>query len=59
MDNGLVLCVTTLHKVRGIVERLRKHPRTAVKNTQHNAKVWSGKGKKHIFINTLIDYYNH
>eukprot|EP00957_Ditylum_brightwellii_P146342 11142819-Ditylum_brightwellii.AAC.1 len=28
MYNGLFLCVTTLHKVGEIVERLRKYPRT-------------------------------
>eukprot|EP00957_Ditylum_brightwellii_P100473 7658487-Ditylum_brightwellii.AAC.1 len=59
MDNGFVLCVTTLHKVGEIVERLRKCPRTAVKNKLHAAKVWGDKGKKHIFISTLIDDYNH
>eukprot|EP00957_Ditylum_brightwellii_P210880 15365512-Ditylum_brightwellii.AAC.1 len=59
MDNGLVLCVNTLYKVGEIVERLKKCPRTTVKNKQHVAKVWDDKEKEHIFIPTLIDDYNH
>eukprot|EP00957_Ditylum_brightwellii_P069175 5252956-Ditylum_brightwellii.AAC.1 len=59
MDNVLVLCVTTLHKVGEIVERLRKYPRATVKNKLHSAKVWGDKGKKHIFIPTFINDYNH
>eukprot|EP00957_Ditylum_brightwellii_P003809 289421-Ditylum_brightwellii.AAC.1 len=59
MDNGLVLCVTTLHDVGEILERLRKRPRTIVKNKQHIMKVWGDGGKKHIFISTLINDYNH
>eukprot|EP00957_Ditylum_brightwellii_P125504 9566480-Ditylum_brightwellii.AAC.1 len=59
MDNGLAHCVFTLHNVGERVERLRKHPRTTVNNKQHVVKVWGDKGKKHIFIPTLIDDYNH
>eukprot|EP00957_Ditylum_brightwellii_P086011 6544020-Ditylum_brightwellii.AAC.1 len=59
MDNGLVFCVSTLHKVEEIVGRLRKYPRTTVKNKQHGVKVWGDKENKHIFIPTLIDDYSH
>eukprot|EP00957_Ditylum_brightwellii_P111821 8528786-Ditylum_brightwellii.AAC.1 len=59
MDNGLVLCMNTLHRVGEIVERLKKCPRTTVKNKLHVTKVWDDKGKKHIFIPTLINDYNH
>ena len=31
MDNGLVLCVTTVHKVGNIVKRVRRKPRKTIK----------------------------
>eukprot|EP00957_Ditylum_brightwellii_P101329 7721844-Ditylum_brightwellii.AAC.1 len=59
MDNGLALCVSTLHKVGEIVEKARKHPRSTIKNKSHVIKIWGDKEKKSIKIPTLIDDYNH
>eukprot|EP00957_Ditylum_brightwellii_P167518 12752005-Ditylum_brightwellii.AAC.1 len=59
MDNGLVLCVSTLNKVGKKLERVRKHPRITIKNKDHVTKIWGDKGKKSIRIPTLIDVYNH
>ena len=59
MDNGLVFCVSTLHKVGKIVKRNRKRPRKTCKNSGHVDKVWGDDAVKEIFIPTLIDDYNH
>ena len=59
MDNGLVFCVSTLHKVGKIIKRVRKRPRKTAKNKQHIDKVWGDQGKASIYIPTLIDDYNH
>ena len=59
VDNGLVFCVSTLHKVGKKVKRMRKRPRKTLNNKRHVDSVWGDKGKVEIFIPTLIDDYKH
>jgi len=59
MDNGLVLCVSTLHKIGETISRTRKRPRKTAKNQRHIDKVWGDSSTTNIFIPTLIDDYNH
>ena len=59
MDNGLVFCVSTLHKVGKTVLRNRRRPRITDKNKNHVREVWGDEGSKPIFIPQLIDDYNH
>ena len=59
MDNGMVLCVSTVHSVGKMVEKNRRKPRKTLKNQTHVDAVWGSEGKKKIFIPTLIDDYNH
>ncbi len=59
MDNGLVLVVSTVHKIKKIVKRMRKKPRKTPKNKNHVDKIWGDKGAVFIFIPTMIDDYNH
>ena len=59
MDNGLVFCVSTIHKVGGKVERMRKRPRVTMNNSAHVKHVWGDEGKMNINIPKLIDDYNH
>ena len=59
MDNGLVFCVSTIHKIGSIVKACRKRPRITNKNNNHVKKVWGDHPKKDIYIPKLIDDYNH
>ena len=59
VDNGLVFCVSTLHKINNTVKRLRKRPRKTINNRRHVDKIWGDEGTKEIYIPTLIDDYNH
>lgn len=59
MDNGLVFCVSTLHKVGETILRKRRRPRVTGKNKNHVKAVWGDDGVKAIHIPTLIDDYNH
>ena len=59
MDNGLVFCVSTIHKVGGTVKTCRKRPHIMCKNSNHVKKVWGDDSKKDIYIPKLIDNYNH
>ena len=40
MDNGLVFCVSTIHKPGQIVKRRRKLPRVTMNNRKHVKEVW-------------------
>ena len=59
MDNGLVFCVSTMHRVGKIVQRMRRRPRITVNNKAHLESVWGKEGKVKINIPKLIDDYNH
>ena len=59
MDNGLVFCVSTIHKPGEIIKRTRKRPRKTKLNSRHVDKIFGKNGKAEIFIPTLIDDYNH
>ena len=59
MDNGLIFCVSTVHKVGSITQRTQKKPRKTIKNSKHVDKVWGEDMKKNIYIPKLIDNYNH
>ena len=59
MDNGLVCCVSTLHRVEQTILRKRRRPRMTDKNKAHVREVWGNEGVKKIKIPTLIDDYNH
>ena len=59
VDNGLVFCVTILHKINNTVKRLRKRPRKTINNRRHVDKIWGDEGTKEIYIPTLIDDYSH
>ena len=59
MDNGMVFCVSTLHRPGNMIKRLRKRPRVTNNNKNHVSKIWGDKGTVQIFIPTLIDDYNH
>ena len=59
MDNGMVLCVSTMHKIGAVIKRRRKRPRVTKLNRQHVNKIWGSEGAAEIFIPTLIDDYNH
>ena len=59
MDNGLVLCVSTLHKVGEVIKRKRKRPRKTHKNKNHVDIIWKDNPVAEIYIPTLIDDYNH
>ena len=59
MDNGLVFCVSTVHKVGSVTWCTQKKPRKTIKNSKHVDKVWGEDNKKRIHIPKLIDNYNH
>lgn len=59
MDNGMVFCVSTMHKVGNRVKRMRKRPRKTANNKNHIEKIWGEKGATDIYIPTLIDDYNY
>ena len=59
MDNGLVFCVSTLHKPGKIIKRKRKRPRVTQNNRAHVNKIWGDKGATDIYIPTMIDDYNY
>ena len=59
MDNGLVFCVSTIHKPGQIVKRRRKRPRVTANNKKHVQKIWEDRGTVDIFIPLLIDKYNY
>ena len=39
VDNGLVFCVTTLHKINNTVKKLRNRPRKTINNIRHVDKI--------------------
>ena len=59
MDNGMVFCVSTIHRTGQMVKRTRRKPRKTIKNQEHVDKVWGSNGKTEVFIPKLIDDYNH
>ena len=59
IDNGLVFCVSTLHKPGKMIKRKRKRPRVAKNNKRHVQKIWGDNDAAEIFIPTLIDDYNY
>ena len=59
MDNSLVFCVSTVHRIGNVIKRMRKRPRYTTTNKRHVREVWGDDGKKEINIPTLIDHYNH
>ena len=59
MDNGLVFCMSTLHKVGKIVLRKGKRPCKTGRNKNHVDQVWGDEPVKEIDIPTLINDYNH
>ena len=59
MDNGLVFCVSTLHKPGKTIKRNRKRPRVTQNNRRHVQRIWGDQGATEIFIPTLIDDYNY
>ena len=59
MDNGMVFCVSTVHKAGQIIERCRRRPRKTLKNKAHVDRIWGQQGKVDIWIPKLIDDYNH
>ena len=58
-DNGMVFCVSTVHRIGNKVKRLRKKPRVTNKNKHHVSVIWGEKGVVEVFIPILIDNYNH
>ena len=56
MDNGLVFCISTIHKIGSTVKAYRKRPQIICKNNNHSKKVWGNDPKKDIYIPKLIDY---
>ena len=59
MDNGLIFCISTVHKVGSVTQHTQKKPRKTIKNSKHVDKVWGEDKKKKIYIPKLIDDYNH
>ncbi len=59
MDNRMVFCVSTVHRIGQTIKRCIRKPRVTPKNKAHVDKVWGDKGKMHIEIPRLIDDYNH
>ena len=59
VDNGMVFCVSTIHRSGKMVLRKRKRPRVTANNKGHVSVIWGDKGSQEIFIPTLIDDYNH
>ena len=59
MDNGFVYCVTTLHRIWGIVKRLRKRPHVTQKNRGHVSKIWGDESRMEMLNPTLIGDCNH
>ena len=59
MDNGMVFCVSTLHRPGNMIKWLWKRPRVTILNKHHVSKIWGDKGTAQICIPTLIDDYNH
>ena len=59
IDNGLVLYVSTLHRVGESICRKGKRPRVTVKNKNHLRKVWGDNSTSEIYIPQMIDYYNN
>ena len=59
MDNSLVFCVSTVHRIGNVIKRIRRKPRKTTGNKRHVSKVWGELGKVAIKIPNLIDDYNH
>ena len=59
MDNTLVFLVSTIHRVESIIERVRRRPRFTQMNRGHVDNIWGERGKKNIYIPSLVDDYNH
>ena len=59
MDNGMVFCVSTMHKAGKDIKRMRKRPRVTKNNRKHVSDIWGEKGATKIRIPTLIDDYNY
>ncbi len=59
MDNGMVFCVSTVHRIGQTIKSCRRKPRVTPKNKTHVDKIWGDKGKMDIEISRLIDDYNH
>ena len=48
MDNGLVFCVSTIHKPGEIIKRTRKRPRKTKLNSRHVDEIFGKNGKAEI-----------
>ena len=59
MDNGIVFCVSMIHRVGYTINRLRKKPQITKNNHAHINKVCGDKGAVPIHITKLIDDYNY
>ena len=59
MDNNFVFCVSTVHRIGKVIERIRRKPRMTAINKSHVEQVWGSLGKIAIYIPQLIDDYNH
>ena len=59
MDNGMVFCISTMHKAGKDIARVRKRPRVTQNNRRHVSDIWGDKGSTKIRIPTLIDDYNY
>ena len=51
VDNTLVFCVSTVHRVSHVIKRLRRRPRETMLNKRHVRSVWGGLGR--VFITYL------
>ena len=53
MDNGMVFCVSTMHKAGKDIKRMKKRPRVTKNNRKHVSDIWGEKGATKIRIPTL------
>ena len=52
MDNGLVYCVSTIHRPGKIIKRNRKRPRKTKLNSKHIDTIFADKSEREIWIPT-------
>ena len=59
MDNGLIYCVSTIHKPEKMVKRSRKRPKKIKLNAKHVDTIFGTEGQMMNWIPKLIGDYNH
>ena len=59
MDNGLIFLVSTIHRIKDVVEKVRRRPRVTQNNSRHVKTIWGKLGKALISIPKLVNHYNH